>query len=158
MAWQVVARPGGAGEQVLFKVGLMTFKATSAETNGQFAIIETVLPPGARVEPHQHPEVETFYVLQGEFTFWVGEEPTPIVAGPGAFLCVPPQVRHAYHNHMDRPGRILGMLMPGGDGGLETFFRQVGVPVRGPEDVPDLNQPVEHLQAEIARRREAAPS
>ena len=131
----------------------MTFKATSAETDGQFAFIETILPPGADVEPHQHPEAEVFYVLEGEFAFWVGEASEPKVCGPGSFLCVPPHVRHAYKNPTDEAGRMLGMLAPGGDGGLESFFRQMGVAIEHDEEVPDLQQPVEHLRAVIAERR-----
>lgn len=157
MQWKPVMRAQGEGEQILFKVGLMTFKAASTETNGQFAFIETILPPGARVEPHQHPAAEVFYILDGEFTFWIGEDPQGTKCGKGAFLSVPPHVRHAYWNHTNVPGKILGMLAPGGDGGLETFFRQVGVPLTEGDEVPDLNQPVEHLHQEIARRRNSSP-
>ena len=153
MPWQTIVRRPGEGEQILFKVGLMTFRATSAETDGQFALIETVLPPGAAVEPHQHPEAEWWYVLAGEFRFVIGEPAEEVVVGPGTFVSVPPHVRHAYEHVGRIAGRLLGMLLPGGDGGLETFFRQVGVPVRGPADVPDLSQPVAHLQAVIADRR-----
>ena len=155
MAWTPVVRRPGEGEQVLFKVGLMTFLATSAETDGHFALLETVLPPGAAVEPHQHPEAEWWYVLAGEFRFHVGDPATAVVAGPGTFLSVPPHVRHAYEQVGPTACRLLGMLLPGGDGGLETFFRRVGVPVRGPADVPDLDAPVEHLHAAIAARRAA---
>lgn len=155
MSWKAVVRADGEGEQILFKVGLMTFKATSAETDGHFAFIETILPPDASVEPHQHPEAEIFYIVEGEFTFWIGDAQEPTVCGKGAFLSVPPHVRHAYRNHTNLPGKILGMLAPGGDGGLETFFRQVGVPLRAGEPSPDLTQPVAHLHDEIARRRSA---
>ena len=153
MTWQPVVRAEGEGERILFKVGLMTFKATSAETDGHFAFIETVLPPGASVEPHQHPEAEVFYIVEGAFEFWVGDDAQPKVCGKGAFLSVPPHVRHAYRNHTGAPGKILGMLAPGGDGGLESFFRQVGAPLRDGEEAPDLTQPVATLHAEIARRR-----
>lgn len=158
MQWKTVMRADGEGEQILFKVGLMTFKATSAETNGQFAFIETILPPGARVEPHQHPEAEVFYILDSEITFWIGDEPQGTISGKGAFLSVPPHIRHAYWNHADAPGKILGMLAPGSDGGLESFFRQVGVPLQTGDEVPDLTRSVEHLHEEIARRRNAGLS
>jgi quercetin dioxygenase-like cupin family protein len=138
---------------LLFKVGLMTFKATSAETDGHFALIETVLPPGASVEPHAHPEAEWWYVLDGDFQFVIGDENAVVVVGPNSFISAPPHVRHSYAHLGKTAGRLLGMLLPGGDGGLETFFRQVGVAVTNPSDVPDLDQPVTHLQAVIAARR-----
>lgn len=151
MSWKPIIRADGDGERILFKVGLMTFKATSAETDGRFAFIETILPPGASVEPHQHPEAEIFYILEGEFTFWVdGQE---AICGKGAFLSIPPHVRHAYSNHTDLPGKILGMLAPGGDGGLETFFRQIGVPLNDGDEIPDMARPVSFLHADIAQRR-----
>jgi len=37
MPWHPVIRHEGEGEKILFKVGLMTFKANSGETDGQFA-------------------------------------------------------------------------------------------------------------------------
>jgi quercetin dioxygenase-like cupin family protein len=154
VTWKPIIRADGEGEQILFKVGLMTFKATSAETDGRFAFIETILPPGASVEPHQHPEAEIFFILEGEFTFWIGDEQQRTTCSKGAFLSVPPHVRHAYENHTNAPGKILGMLTPGGDGGLETFFRQVGVPLREGDEVPDLTRPVGFLHEEIARRRD----
>ena len=153
MSWHPIVRQPGEGEQILFKIGLMTFKAASSETDGQFMVCETVLPPGAAVEPHQHPEAEWFYVLDGEFAFWVGDDDTPVTCGPGAFVSAPPHVRHAYANRGAAAGRILGMLAPAAAGGLESFFRQMGVPVRSTADIPDLDRPVAHLQAVIAHRR-----
>jgi len=155
MAWQTVVRGPGEGEQILFKVGLMTFKASSADTDGHFALIETVLPPGASVEPHDHPEAEWWYVLDGEFRFYLGQPAEVVHARTGAFLSVPPYVRHAYEQVGRSAGRLLGMLLPGGDGGLETFFRQVGILVRAPSDVPDVNLPIAHWRTEMAAWREA---
>ncbi len=43
---------------------------SGAQTNGEFAIIEMTVPPGAGANPHAHPNiVETFMVLEGEVTF-----------------------------------------------------------------------------------------
>lgn len=153
MSWQAIIRRPGEGERLLFKVGLMTFKATSAETDGEFALIETVLPPGASVEPHSHPEAEWWYVLEGEFQFVIGGDDGVVIAGPNTFLCAPPHVRHSYTYLGQTAGRLLGMLLPGGDGGLESFFRQMGLPVADPGDIPDLDRPVSHLQEVIAERR-----
>lgn len=153
MSWEPIIRQPGEGEKILFKIGLMTFKASSAQTDGQFAICETELPPRASVEPHHHPEAEVFYVLSGQFAFRVGDMSHPTLCGPGAFVCAPPHVLHAFENSGDSSGRILGMMMPGGADGLESLFRKLGVPVAPNEDVPDLNKPVEYLQAMIAQRK-----
>jgi quercetin dioxygenase-like cupin family protein len=145
MSWQTVVRRPGGGEQVLFKVGLLIFLATPAETGGHFALLETVLPPGAAVEAHQHPEAECWYVLAGEFRFTFGDPGEGVAAGPGTLLSVPPHLCHAYEHLGPGAGRLLGMLLSGRDGGLEAFFRQVGVPVRTAADILDLRQPVAHL-------------
>lgn len=153
MSWEPVIRQPGEGEKVLFKIGLMTFKVSSALTDGQFVICETELPPKASVEPHHHPEAEVFYVLSGQFVFYVSDMRLPISCGSGAFVSVPPHVPHAFGNAGDSSGRILGMMMPGGPDGLESLFRQAGVPVARDEEIPDLNKPVEHLQSIITQRK-----
>lgn len=153
MSWEPIIRQPGEGERILFKIGLMTFKASSALTDGHFVICETELPPGASVETHRHPEAEVFYILGGQFEFLVGDMTQPAWCGPGSFVSVPPDVSHAFANVGQSSGRILGMMMPGGLDGLESFFRQVGVPMAPDEEAPDLSRPVGHLQDIIARRR-----
>lgn len=153
MSWEPVIRQPGEGEKILFKIGLMTFKVSSAQTDGHFMISETELPPKASVEPHHHPEAEIFYILSGQFTFSVGDMQTPTPCSPGTFISVPPHVIHAFANTGPSSGRILGFMTPAEPDGLESFFRQVGVLVTRDEEIPDLDQPVEHLQEAIAQRR-----
>ena len=153
MAWEAIVLQPFEGEKRLFKIGLMTFKARSAQTDYQFAFIETQLPPGANVQPHHHPEAEMFYIVDGQFDFWIGDTSRPVSCAVGAFICVPPHVKHAFANTGKSAGRIFGMLAPGSDDGLESFFRSMSIPINNPEEVPDLNQPVEHVQEIIAERR-----
>jgi quercetin dioxygenase-like cupin family protein len=153
MPWETVILQPGEGERRLFRIGLMTFKALSHQTAEQFAFIETELPPDASVERHQHPEAEMFYILAGQFRFWIADDEEGVECGPGAFLLVPPHVEHAFANAGDGPGRIFGMLTPARPDGLESLFRTLSVPVRTREDLPDLTQPVEHLQRLLAERR-----
>ena len=55
----------------------MTLKAASAETSGLFSVIEQVLPPHFATPLHvHHAEDEAFYILQGEFTFFCGDDQT----------------------------------------------------------------------------------
>jgi quercetin dioxygenase-like cupin family protein len=153
MSWPPVIRQPGEGEKILFKIGLMTFKVSSAMTDGQFMFCETELPPGASVEPHQHPEAEVFYILHGAFTFRVGDMDNPVSCNAGAFISVPPHVLHAFENAGPSAGRILGMMMPSGPDGLESLFRRFGVAVEREDEIPDVNAPIEQWQAMIARRK-----
>lgn len=153
MPWETIILQPFEGEKRLFKIGLMTFKAPSTKTDGQFAFIETELPPGSRVERHHHPEAEMFYIVSGSFNFWIGDAAEGVTCGTGAFVCVPPNVPHSFANSGQRSGRIFGMLAPGRPDGLESFFRAMSIPISEPAEIPDLNQSVEHIQRIIADRR-----
>jgi len=152
--WEPVILKESEGEKILFRIGLMTFKVSSSQTDDHFMICETELPPGANVEPHSHPEAETFYILEGEFTFYVDDIKKPIDCTKGAFLSVPPHIIHSFNNTGSRKGKILGMMTPGGSKGLESLFRTFGVRVLDNDILPDLNKPVEHLIETINILRE----
>jgi quercetin dioxygenase-like cupin family protein len=152
--WKSVILQEGEGEKILFRIGLMTLKVSSSQTDDNLMICETELPPGATVEPHSHPEAETFYILEGEFTFYVEDLDKPIACTKGAFLCVPPHIIHSFKNTGGRKGKILGTITPGGSQGLESLFRTFGVRVTDNDVIPDLNKPVEHLIETINNLRE----
>ena len=142
---QAVILNDGEGEKILFRIGLMTFKVASAQTADQFMVCETELPPGAHVEPHAHPEAETFYILEGEFSFTVEGMVGSRTCKKGAFVSVPPQVTHSFRNSGDKKGKILGTMTPGGAQGLESLFRSFGVTLSAADPIPDLDEPVEKL-------------
>jgi uncharacterized cupin superfamily protein len=51
--------------------------AGSEETNGRFGLMEMVAPKGREPSRHFHyTDDEGFYVLEGDVTFYVGEETT----------------------------------------------------------------------------------
>jgi len=66
----------------------MTFKVSSSQTNDNFMICETV-PPEANVEPHSHPEAETFYILKVNLLFLVEGVNEPKICKIGAFVSPP---------------------------------------------------------------------
>ena len=72
---------------------LQTVKVGRADTNGSFGLLEIVVPPGHGSPWHVHPEEdEWFYVLAGNFTFYVGDTRLDLTAGgfafgPGATRC-----------------------------------------------------------------------
>src|SRR3712207_7035133 len=54
---------------------LTTVKASAEQTGGRFALVEEVGRLGEGTPLHRHPEDdETFYVLEGEMTFFLGDE------------------------------------------------------------------------------------
>lgn len=66
--------------------------------------IELVFEPGWEgVDLHTHADhVDSFYVLEGEVEFLVGDE--TVRAGPGTYVAAPPNVAHGFRN--PGPGRI----------------------------------------------------
>lgn len=152
--WKPVILQEGEGEKILFRIGLMTFKVSSSQTDDNFMICETELPPGAEVDSHSHPEAETFYILEGEFTFYVEDMDKPINCTKGAFISVPPHIKHSFKNTGWRKGKIFGTMTPGGAQGLESLFRTFGAKINDTDVIPDLNRPVEHLVERINSLRE----
>jgi quercetin dioxygenase-like cupin family protein len=114
----------GAGEAVWFLGTLMTVKATGEQTNGALGLIEQTLPPGFAAPPHIHRnEDEAFYILEGQFTFYCGDQTFPASAGSLVFL--PRGTAHHFRVEGDTPARLLQLNMPGG---LEHFFVEAAEP------------------------------
>src|SRR6266487_7007772 len=82
-----------------------------------------------------HNEDETFYVLEGEVTFLVGDERIDVAAGD--FLFAPREIPHAYVVRSER-ARILSTISPAG---IEQLFVSLGTPVAGAEPPTDVAMP-----------------
>src|SRR5215207_286091 len=60
------------GEMLWFFGMLVTMKATSEQTGGEFILIEELAPRGTATPLHVHPmDDESFYILEGEMTFYL---------------------------------------------------------------------------------------
>jgi mannose-6-phosphate isomerase-like protein (cupin superfamily) len=76
----------------------ITFLATSADTDGEAVVIETVVEPdGFVAAAHVHPnQEERFQIVSGTLGLKVDDE--EIVAGPGETLTVPAGTPHRFWN------------------------------------------------------------
>jgi mannose-6-phosphate isomerase-like protein (cupin superfamily) len=74
---------------------LWTVKASAEQIGGRFALIDELAPGGAGTPLHRHAEDETFYVLEGELTFFL-EDDEPITATAGSFVHVLGGAVHAF--------------------------------------------------------------
>jgi len=82
---------------------IMEFKVTGEETAGSFCVIELTAFPHNGPPPHvHHREDEPFYVLDGNFSFLLGDR--TIEAGPGSFCRVPKGTVHRYEYVGIKPG------------------------------------------------------
>lgn len=79
----------------------------------ELSLLEITFAAGKGVAPHFHKaHSDSFYVLEGEVEFHVGDE---VVHGkPGTYVLAPPDVVHWFHNVGDAPVRMLNLHAPGG--------------------------------------------
>ena len=118
--------PPGEGRSFWLLGELFTVKAVGEDTGGEFAFAEAITPPHIH-----HREDETFWVLEGEFEFLVGEE--TMRAPAGSFVHAPKDIAHTYKNVGTTPGRYVATIRPAG---LEEFFLEVSDPAEDPSAPP----------------------
>jgi quercetin dioxygenase-like cupin family protein len=113
---------------------LLTSLAEKKDTNGAFSLLEATMAPGNEPPPHVHSrEDELFYVLEGEFDVYVGEEAFNVNTGECIFL---PRLKpHGFVIRSSRL-RVLILYTPGG---LEETFRKMSSPAQ------NLEPPIEAL-------------
>jgi mannose-6-phosphate isomerase-like protein (cupin superfamily) len=129
---------------------LITFKAVSAETGGEYSLYEATVPLQLGAPPHiHHRETEAFYMLEGAFEFVRGER--TVRAGVGDFVYVPRGVVHGFTSVGEGPGRFLGIVTPGGL--HEQLLAALGEPARAATlPPPPAGPPDVQRIAEIARK------
>jgi quercetin dioxygenase-like cupin family protein len=127
------------GEALWFFGGLATVKASAEQTGGRFSITEQVFPKGMATPLHSQPDDdETFYVLEGDLTFYLEDGP-PLAASSGSFVHLPAGTAHAYQVDSET-ARLLNITTPQ----HERFFRAAGEPAQArtlpPQAPPDMDK------------------
>jgi quercetin dioxygenase-like cupin family protein len=91
------------------------------DTDGAFATIDMLVPPGGGPGPHAHSDFEeTFYVMEGEIE--VKSEFGSYIASKGSFIAVPKGgVVHAFKNKTNQTAHLLCTVVPAG---LASCFLQ----------------------------------
>lgn len=138
-------RPPAQGRTIAVVGDVYRFLATGEDTNGKYALIEALVPPGGGPPPHVHSrEEEGFYILEGEITFTINGD--KIVAKAGTFANMPVGTPHSFKNESDRPAKMLISVAPSG---LEQMFFEVGVPLAegATTALPPTKQEIEKLLA-----------
>ncbi len=129
---QVIVRGPREGRTLLVGGGdYVTYKASSAETNGDFFCFEIQTVPGFGPPLHKHAYRELFYVLEGSYDFTMtGDDNASETVSAGAGTCVtmPPYMPHTFCNSSDQPARMFCLQQ---HATLEGFFEEFGVPVEG---------------------------
>jgi quercetin dioxygenase-like cupin family protein len=142
-----VLRPGD-GRSIDLGNFEMSLKATGEDTAGAFALLEAAEPPEFGPPLHVHRDAaEAFYILEGEYHLFLGEQAHLCPAG--SFIFIPAGVRHGFRVGA-LPGRKLNLYTPAamvgyfdelssairrGDAdaaGLDDIARRHGMEVLGP--------------------------
>ncbi|MCH9651147.1 MAG: cupin domain-containing protein [Deltaproteobacteria bacterium] len=104
-------------------------KVMSAQTGGQYSVIVSTTRPGGGPPRHLHEnEDELFFVLEGVFEFYCGEEVSR--AEKGALVVLPRGIPHGFRNVGQIDGMLMNTITPGG---FEGFFEEID---RLPKDKP----------------------
>jgi quercetin dioxygenase-like cupin family protein len=141
-------RPSSGGAAFWGPGDAYRFLVTGAESGGAYFAMEAIVPAGGGPPPHIHrKEDETFYVLEGDVEFLLGDR--LVTATAGDFVNVPRGTVHRFHNAGAAPARLILTFTPAG---IEKFFEETL------ERATDPNQPPpDNIQEVAARYVEAAP-
>ncbi|SFJ87005.1 Cupin domain-containing protein [Bosea sp. OK403] len=115
-----VIRMPGQNEGVMLRGFPMVFLVTGKDTK-HTSMFDWTIPAGFATGLHVHRvQEETFYMLEGECEWWVGEK--PVRAIPGTYLFIPPGVAHNITNVSEKPARVLMTVSPPGH---EHYFEEL---------------------------------
>ena len=108
------------GEGNLYKLmNDMNVKVTADHTGGAYEVCEETCPPGFKSNKHMHTHNhETFYVIEGNVTFILGDE--TYNATPGSCIHIPPNLPHQVYTKDG--ARMLMVFSPGT---TEAMFSEI---------------------------------
>ena len=123
---------------------VFALKLAAGQTGESVMLFEETVPAGTMSTHHLHHDSdEVVWVLEGDFTFKIGDE--VFSGGPGTCAFLPRNVPHAWKNSGTVPGRVVFLYIPAGagkfvegmlerpaDGGLKQRLEEAGWEVLGP--------------------------
>ena len=139
-------------EKTYLVVGdLMRILVDRGQTNGRYITIEATTSPGAGMPIlHTHAAQETFHILEGDYEFYLRDadgNKYAIPATAGDVVHVPSNEPHGFTVVGDKAGKALMMI--DGEGGMDDFFSEIGIPIEDENNLPVLNGPPD-MEALIA--------
>ncbi len=118
------------------------FLATGGQTGESFALVDERAARGVSVPLHRHDaDMESFYVLDGEITFFVENEPG-VTVGAGSFVHLPGGTVHGFRIASDSARYLILTTPRHGE-----FYRAISLPSAAgglkplePVDEPPIGQ------------------
>ena len=135
----------GQGAIVDLGIAKMRLLAAAEQTGKMFTLAEFKGDEGPWTVRHIHRHMEeSFFILDGRFTFTFGDE--TIIAGAGDYLLVPRGTPHVFEAGT-AGGALLCLMVPGG---LEDMFIELSS--LSPDSLRDPK-----TRADIASRHDSVP-
>jgi quercetin dioxygenase-like cupin family protein len=129
-----IIRDADEGEKRWFYGGaLLTWKASSTETNGAFSLWEASMARDKVTPLHTHPADETMYMLEGEILVHMDGQEYRVAAGGLAFA--PRGVPHAFMVLSD-VARLITIQTPGS---CEAFYYGASEPAGADGSAPSIS-------------------
>jgi quercetin dioxygenase-like cupin family protein len=128
-----------------------TFLLDATKTANAFALIHCYFRRGGEPPAHFHiKEDETFYVLEGEIRFHIGDKTFTAKAGDVAYAAK--GVAHQFSLTTETAKALL-LITPAG---IETFFKEFSVPAQSLElpPIPEGQPPAEFFDHMMKRATE----
>jgi quercetin dioxygenase-like cupin family protein len=120
MSAEAVIRMPDEKKGVMLRGHPMAFLVTDENTR-HTSMFDWTIPPQFATGRHVHRvQEETFYLLEGECEWHVGDR--RIRATPGTFLFIPPGAPHNITNVSEKPARVLMTVSPPGH---EHYFEEL---------------------------------
>ncbi|MFF5055348.1 cupin domain-containing protein [Micromonospora sp. NPDC000663] len=126
--------------------GTYTILISGEQTNGQYCLIDMLVPDGGGPPPHRHDFEEMFTILEGEIEFTFRDEKRSVRAG--STVNIPANAPHNFRNVSGAPAHMLCMCTPAAQ---DEYFMRVGDEVAS-RDAP----PPQLTDGEKAERRQRA--
>lgn len=133
----------GEAELRWFGATATSFLADGESTRGEFALVDERATRGESVPLHRHDDVESFFVLEGELTVFLGDEGARLTAG--GFAHVPAGTVHGFRIESETARYLILTTPRHGD-----FYRAITLP--GQEDGSPPLEPIEGAQIGQAAR------
>ena len=127
----VILRPG-EGRAIPLGNFAMSVKADTTDTGGAFTLLEAQEPPHFGPPMHIHRDAaEAFYVLEGEYRIFIGDDEWACPAG--SFIFIPAGVVHGFRV-ADVPSRKLNLYTPAA---MVGYFDDLSAELATGADDPD---------------------
>ena len=147
------ARAGEGPHQLMLGTVAVSRLLGGDQTGDALSLVELIGAPGSGPGPHLDPWRESFYVLDGELTFRLGETGgvRTLIARPGDAVSIPQGIGHAFTVTSAAPARYLIASTPAG---IDAFFADAGNAIPRAM-LPSEPVPVDRdrLQAAFAKHR-----